>query len=84
MLLWSETEKILDKMQKIKLKDYLQAMCHQHKIFNLEVLEGDMVYVGKEIKAKTKDDALRIMSLMSGGEVNSDSEIIFIEEKELH
>jgi hypothetical protein len=24
------------------------------------------------------------MSLMSGGEVNSDSEIIFIEEKELH
>jgi len=37
-------------MQKIKLKDYLQAMYHQHKIFNLEVLEGDMVYVGKEIK----------------------------------
>jgi hypothetical protein len=43
-----------------------------------------MVYVGKDIKARTKDDALRIMSLMSGGEVNSDSEIIFIEEKELH
>lgn len=41
-------------MQKIKLKDYLQAMYHQHKIFNLEVLEGDMVYVGKEIKAKLK------------------------------
>ena len=48
------------------------------------LVKGDMVYVGKEIKAKTKDDALRIMSLMSGGEVNSDSEIIFIEEKELH
>ena len=43
-------------MQKIKLKDYLQAMYHQHKIYNLEVLEGDMVYVGKEIKAKTKDE----------------------------
>ena len=48
------------------------------------MLEGDMVYVGKEIKAKTKDDALRIMSLMSGGEVTANSEIIFIEEKELH
>jgi len=59
-------------------------MYHQHKIFNLEVLEGDIVYVGKEIKAKTKDVALRIISLMSGGEVNANSEIIFIEEKELH
>lgn len=48
------------------------------------MLEGDMVYVGKEIKAKTKDDALKIMSLMSNGEVNANSEIIFIEEKELH
>ena len=71
-------------MQKIKLKDYLQAMYHQHKIFNLEVLEGDMVYVGKERQAQPPDAAFRIMSLMPHGEDKANSEIIFIEEKELH
>ena len=40
-------------MQKLKLKDYLQM--HLNKIFDLEVLEGDLVYFGKEIKAKNKE-----------------------------
>ena len=48
-------------MQKIKLKDYLQM--HLNKIFDIEVLEGDLVYFGKEIKAKNKDHALQIMHL---------------------
>ena len=66
-------------MQKIKLKDYLQM--HLNKIFDIEVLEGDLVYFGKEIKAKDKDHALQIMMLMSGGEITENSEIIFCEEK---
>lgn len=69
-------------MQKIKLKDYLQM--HLNKIFDLEVLEGDLVYFGKEIKAKNKDHALQIMMLMSGGEITENSEIIFCEEKVVH
>jgi hypothetical protein len=44
----------------------------------------DMVYVGKEIRAKNKKHALQIMSLMSGGEVKEDSEIIYYEERTIH
>ncbi len=69
-------------MQKLKLKDYLQM--HLNKIFDIEVLEGDLVYFGKEIKAKNKDHALQIMILMSGGEITENSEIIFCEEKVVH
>jgi hypothetical protein len=70
-------------MQKLKLKDYLQAMSH-HKIFDIEVIVDDMVYVGKEIKARNRNHAMQIMSLMSGGEVTQDSEIIYYEERTIH
>jgi len=70
-------------MQKLKLKDYLQAMSH-NKIFDIEVIVDDMVYVGKEIKAKNKNHAMQIMSVMSGGEVTEDSEIIYYEERTVH
>lgn len=70
-------------MQKIKLKDYLQAMPHS-KIFDIEVIVDDMVYVGKEIKAKDRNHAMQIMSVMSGGEVTQDSEIIYYEERTIH
>ena len=70
-------------MQKLKLKDYLQTMSH-HKIFDIEVIVDDMVYVGKEIKAKDRNHAMQIMSVMSGGEVTQDSEIIYYEERTIH
>ena len=70
-------------MQKLKLKDYLQAMSH-HKIFDIEVIVDDMVYVGKEIKARNRNHAMQIMSVMSGGEVTQDSEIIYYEERTIH
>ena len=70
-------------MQKLKLKDYLQIMSH-NKIFDIEVMVDDMVYVGKEIRAKNKNHALQIMSVMSGGEVSKDSEIIYYEERTIH
>ena len=71
-------------MQKLKLKDYLQTMSHPSKIFNIEVIIGDLVFVGNDIKAKDKESALKIMSVMSGGEVTTDSEIIHLEEKMVH
>ena len=43
-----------------------------------------MVYVGKEIMATDRDHALKIMGIMSGGEVTKDSEIIFFEERAIH
>ena len=54
------------------------------KIFDIEVMEGEIVYRGSEIKARNKDHALQIMILMSGGQVNENSEIISFEEKTLH
>ena len=71
-------------MQKLKLKDYLQTMSHPSKIFNIEVIMDDMVFVGKDIKAKDKESALKIMSVMSGGEITTDSEIIHLEERMIH
>jgi hypothetical protein len=55
-----------------------------HKIFDIEVIVDDMVYVGKEIRAKDRKHALKIMALMSGGEVTQDAEIIYYEERAVH
>ncbi len=54
------------------------------KIFDIEVLEDDMVYVGNDIRAKDKETAMKILTLMSGGIINEDSEIISCEEKTIH
>jgi|TARA_A100001515_G_C4554242_1_gene204496 hypothetical protein len=58
-------------------------MC-QHKIYNLEVLEGDLVYIAKDIMARNQDHALQILTILSGGEIKEDSKVIFIEEQRLH
>jgi hypothetical protein len=55
-----------------------------HKIYDIEVLEGDMVYVGKEVFAKDENQAFELMILMFGGEINEDSEVILCEEKTIH
>jgi hypothetical protein len=55
-----------------------------HKIFDIEVIVDDLVYVGKEIRAKDRNHAMQIMSVMSGGEVTEDSEIIYYEERMVH
>jgi hypothetical protein len=82
MLSWSVTEKTLGKLQKISLKDYLLAMAI--KLYNLEVLVDDLVYVGSDIRAKSQEDAVRILGIISGGEVTEDSEVLSCEEKTLH
>ena len=63
-------------------KDCSQAMAV--KIFDIEVLEDDMVYVGNDIRAKDKETAMKILTLMSGGIINEDSEILSCEEKTVH
>jgi hypothetical protein len=54
------------------------------KLYNLEVLVDDLVYVGSDIRAKSQEDAVRILGIISGGEVTEDSEILSCEEKTLH
>ncbi len=70
-------------MQNNKLKDSLTTMS-PHKIYDIEVLEGDMVYVGKEVFAKDEQQAFEMMILMFGGEIDEDSEVILCEEKTMH
>ena len=69
-------------MLRHKHKDCSQAMAL--KIFDIEVLEDDMVYVGSDIRAKDKKAAIQILNLMSGGIITEDSEILKCEEKTLH
>ena len=45
------------------------------KLYNLEVLVDDLVYVGSDIRAKSQEDAVRILGIISGGEVTEDSEV---------
>jgi hypothetical protein len=54
------------------------------KLYDIEVLEGDMVYCGTEIKAKDRDQAIQLLILMSGGQINEDSQILSFEEKTIH
>ena len=70
-------------MQNNKLKDYLVTM-RPNKIYDIEVLEGDMVFIGKEVLAKNERQAFEMMILMFGGEINEDSEVILCEEKTVH
>ena len=48
------------------------------------MIVDDIVYVGKEIRAKDRNHAMQIMSVMSGGQVTQDSEIIYYEERMVH
>ena len=67
-----------DKLRKLSPKDYLQEMS-QPKIYNIEVLEGDMIYEGTDITAESEEQALRILEIMTGGQITPFSEIIKLE-----
>jgi hypothetical protein len=43
-----------------------------------------MVFIGKEVFAKSEQQAFEMMILMFGGEINKDSEVILCEEKTVH
>jgi hypothetical protein len=49
------------------------------KIYNIEVLEGDMIFEGTDITAESEEQALRILEIMTGGQITPFSEIIKIE-----
>ena len=66
------------KLRKLSPKDYLQEMSHP-KIYNIEVLEGDMIFEGTDITAESEEQALRILEIMTGGQITPFSEIIKLE-----
>ena len=62
-----------------KHKDYSATM--SNKIYDIEVLEGDTVYVGTEVFVIDERQAFEIMIIMFGGSINRDSEILSCEER---
>ena len=51
----------------------------QPKIYNIEVLEGDMIFEGTDITAESEEQALRILEIMTGGQITQFSETIKLE-----
>ena len=54
------------------------------KVYHLEFLEGDQIYVGSEIPAKTEEQAIEIARFMFGTKLSKDSELILIEQATSH
>ncbi len=69
-------------MPKIKQQDY--SPTNSFKIYDIEVVEGEMIYKGTEIKARNKNHALQIMIFISDGVISKDSEILSFEESKIH
>tara|TARA_R110000772_G_scaffold117640_3_gene223232 strand:+ start:96 stop:266 length:171 start_codon:yes stop_codon:yes gene_type:complete len=52
-----------------------------NKLYDLEILKGDYVYIGSDIKAKSIEEAIAIMKIVYDSDIDEESEIIHFEEK---
>lgn len=62
-------------------KDCLKMTESLNKLYDLEILKGDYVYIGSDIKAKSIEQAIAIMKIVYYNDIDKDSEIIHCEEK---
>lgn len=53
-----------------------------YKLYDLEFLDGDYVYIGNDIKAKSLEEAKRVALVFL--QIPEDSELIFSEERHIH
>lgn len=56
----------------------------QLKIFDVQIAEGDEVYIANDVRALNKDQAVDFAIVMFGGLIDENSEIINVEEKLIH
>tara|TARA_R100000149_G_C5803310_1_gene89667 strand:- start:64 stop:240 length:177 start_codon:yes stop_codon:yes gene_type:complete len=56
----------------------------QPKIFDIEIQEGDNVYMATDVPAEDKEEALDIAMIMFYGLVDEYSKIIKIEQRTIH
>ena len=60
-------------------------MSHQpDKYYDLEVLAGDTIYSAYELKARSFDQALKIMQVLCDETISKDSEVIYYREQTIH
>ncbi len=58
------------------------AETQAYKLFELEFLDGDLIYIGKDIKAKNLEEAKRVAMVFL--DIPHDSELIFCKETLIH
>jgi hypothetical protein len=56
----------------------------QLKIFDVQIAEGDEVYIANDVRALNKEQAVDFVIVMFGGLIDASSEIINVEEKLIH
>ena len=62
-------------------KDCLKMTELLNKLYDLEILKGDYIYIGSDIKAKSIEEAIAIMKIVYDSDIDEESEIIHFEEK---
>jgi len=60
----------------------MEAETQAYKLFELEFLDGDLIYIGKDIKAKNLEEAKRVAMVFL--DIPRDSELIFSKETLIH
>jgi len=54
------------------------------KMFDVQIAEGDEVYVANNVQAINEEQAIDLTIVMFGGLIDENSEIINVEEKLIH
>jgi hypothetical protein len=57
---------------------------YQHKIFDIEIEEGDKLYIANDICAEDEDQAIDMAIIMFGGLVDEYSKIVKVERRIIH
>ncbi len=55
-----------------------------NKVFNVEILQGDMIYVANDVLAKDVEEVKGLMSIFFDLDLDDDSEVILLEENLVH
>jgi hypothetical protein len=55
-----------------------------NKVYSVEILQGDMVYVANDVLAKDIDEVKGLMSLFFNLDLDNDSEVLSIKEDLVH
>ena len=59
-------------------------MVADNKVYSVEILQGDMVYIANDVLAKDIDEVKGLMSLFFNLDLENDSEVLSIKEDLVH
>jgi|TARA_Y100000401_G_C8148013_1_gene138160 hypothetical protein len=59
-------------------------MSADQKIFDIEIAEGDQVYVARDVVALNETQAIHFARVLFGGLVDEMSAVVHVEERSIH